>query len=150
MTPDGQAARGTTRLVQRMHTELKLPTYVLVDNDPWGLYIYSVLKQGSINLAYESMRMAVPQVRFLGMSASDYKKFNLTSAVQIKLNKEDIARAEQMKAYPWFADKKWQKEINDLLKNGFKMEVDALLTKTISFITEEYIPKKLRDRDYLT
>jgi hypothetical protein len=34
---------------------------VLVDNDPWGLYIYSVLKQGSINLAYESMRMAVPE-----------------------------------------------------------------------------------------
>jgi len=149
MTTEGQAARGARRLVQRMHTELKLPIYVLVDNDPWGLYIYSVLKQGSINLAYESMRMAVPQVRFLGMSASDYKKFNLTSAVQIKLNKEDIARAEQMKAYPWFADKKWQKEINDLLKNGFKMEVDALLTKTISFITEEYIPKKLRDRDYL-
>ena len=34
--------------------------YVLVDNDPWGFYIYSVMKQGSINLAYESMRMAVP------------------------------------------------------------------------------------------
>jgi len=37
-----------------------------------------------------------------------------------------------------------------LLKNGFKMEVDALLTKSISFVTEEYIPKKLRDRDYLS
>ena len=54
-----------------------------------------------------------------------------------------------MKAYPWFKDKKWQREIQALLDNGFKMEVDALLTKSISFITEEYIPKKLRDRDYL-
>jgi len=149
MTSEGQAARGARRLLQRMATELKLPIYVLVDNDPWGLYIYSVLKQGSINLAYESMRMAVPHVRFLGMSSYDYKKFNLTPAVKIKLTKEDIARAEQMKAYPWFKDKKWQREIQALLDNQFKMEVDGFLTKSISFITEEYIPKKLRDRDYL-
>ena len=122
---------------------------MLVDNDPWGLYIYSVLKQGSINLAYESMRMAVPGVRFLGMSSFDYDKFKLTVAVQIKLKKEDITRAEQMKAYPWFKDKKWQREIQALLENGFKMEVDGFLTKSISFITEEYLPKKLRDSDYL-
>jgi DNA topoisomerase-6 subunit A len=149
MTSEGQAARGARRLLQRMATELKLPIYVLVDNDPWGLYIYSVLKQGSINLAYESMRMAVPNVRFLGMSAFDYKKFALTPAATIKLTKEDITRAEQMKQYPWFQDKKWQREIDELLRNQFKMEVDALLTKSISFVTEEYIPKKLRDKDFL-
>jgi DNA topoisomerase-6 subunit A len=149
MESGGQATRGARRLLQRMSQELKLPIYVLVDNDPWGLYIYSVLKQGSINLAYESMRMAVPNVRFLGMSSTDYTKFGLTSAVQIKLKAEDIARAEQMKAYPWFKDRKWQREIQALLDNGFKMEVDGFLTKSISFITDEYIPKKLRDADYL-
>ena len=149
MTSEGQAARGARRLLQRMNHELKIPIYCLVDNDPWGLYIYSVLKQGSINLAYESMRMAVPNIRFLGMSSFDYKKFALDPAVIIKLSKEDIARAEQMRAYPWFKDKKWQKEISELLHNQFKMEVDGLLTKSISFITEEYIPKKLRDKDYL-
>jgi DNA topoisomerase-6 subunit A len=149
MESGGQATRGARRLLQRMANELKLPIYVLVDNDPWGLYIYSVLKQGSINLAYESMRMAVPNVRFLGMSSKDYENFSLTSAVQIKLKNEDVARAEQMKAYPWFKDKKWQREIQALLDHGFKMEVDGFLTKSISFITEEYIPKKLRDGDYL-
>ena len=149
LTSEGQAARGARRLLQRMASELKLPIYILVDNDPWGLYIYSVLKQGSINLAYESMRMAVPDVRFLGMSAFDYKKFTMPKAAEIKLTKEDITRAEQMKAYPWFHDKKWQREIQGIVDNGFKMEVDSLLTKSISFITEEYIPKKLRDRDYL-
>ena len=29
------------------------------------------------------------------------------------------------------------------------MEVDALLTKSISYVTEEYLPKKLHDRDWL-
>lgn len=149
LTSEGQGARGVRRFLQRIATELKLPIYVLVDNDPWGLYIYSVLKQGSISLAYESMRMAVPTVRFLGMSSRDYKKFTLPPAVEIALSKEDINRANQMKAYPWFAAKRWQDEIDALLKNGFKMEVDGLLTKSISFITEEYIPKKLRDKDWL-
>lgn len=149
MTSEGQGARGVRRLLQRISVELKLPIYILVDNDPWGLYIYSVLKQGSISLAYESMRMAVPGVRFLGMSSTDYKKFTLPPAVEIALSKEDITRANQMKAYPWFVHKKWQNEIDALLKNGFKMEVDGLLTKSISFITEEYIPKKIRDKDWL-
>jgi len=137
-------------LLQRLATELKIPVYVVVDNDPWGLYIYSVLKQGSISLAYESMRLAVPGVRFIGMSALDYKKFKLPKAVEIKLADKDIARAKEMKAYPWFADKKWQREIDATLDNGFKMEVDSFLTKGVSFISEEYLPKKLKDRDWLT
>jgi DNA topoisomerase-6 subunit A len=149
MTSGGQATRGARRLLQRLATELKIPIYVIVDNDPWGLYIYSVLRQGSISLAYESMRLTVPNVRFLGMSSSDYEKFKLSSAVQVKLNDKDVERAQQMKAYPWFKDKKWQKEIDELLRHKFKMELDGFLTKSISFITEEYIPKKLRDRDYL-
>jgi DNA topoisomerase-6 subunit A len=150
MTSNGQATRGARRLLQRIATELKIPVYVLVDNDPWGLYIYSVLKQGSISLAYESMRLAVPNVRFIGMSALDYKKFKLTKAVEIKLRDKDIARANEMKAYPWFADKKWQREIDETLHNGFRMEVDSFITKGVSFISEEYLPKKLKDRDWLT
>jgi len=150
MTSSGQATRGARRLLQRMANELKIPVYVVVDNDPWGLYIYSVLKQGSISLAYESMRLAVPGVRFVGMSALDYKKFKLSKSVEIKLNDKDIARAKEMKAYPWFADKKWQREIDETLSNGFKMEVDSFLTKGVSFISEEYLPKKLKDRDWLT
>jgi DNA topoisomerase-6 subunit A len=149
MTSGGQATRGARRLLQRLATELKIPVYVIVDNDPWGLYIYSVLRQGSINLAYESMRLTVPNVRFLGMRSSDYEKFKLSSPVEVKLNEKDVERAQQMKAYPWFKDNKWQKEIDELLRHKFKMELDGLLTKGISFITEEYIPKKLRDRDYL-
>jgi DNA topoisomerase-6 subunit A len=43
----GQPPRGVRRMLHRLHEELKLPVYCLLDNDPWGYYIYSVLKQGS-------------------------------------------------------------------------------------------------------
>jgi DNA topoisomerase-6 subunit A len=149
VTGQGQPPRGVRRLVQRLHTELKLPVYVLVDNDPWGFYIYSVMKQGSINLAYESMRMAVPDARFIGLSSFDKTKYKLPSNVAIKMNDQDQARAKQMLAYPWFENPKWQKEIQEMVHSGEKYELEALSRRGISFITEEYLPRKLKDRDWL-
>jgi DNA topoisomerase VI subunit A len=149
VTGQGQPPRGVRRIVQRLHTELKLPVYVLVDNDPWGFYIYSVLKQGSINLAYESMRMAVPQARFVGLSSFDKAKFKLPTNVSIPMNEQDQSRAKQMLAYPWFKDGKWQREIQEMVDSGEKYELEALSRRGISFITEEYLPRKLKERDWL-
>jgi DNA topoisomerase-6 subunit A len=146
----GQPPRGVRRMLHRLHRELKLPVYCLLDNDPWGYYIYSVIKQGSINLAYESRRMAIPDARFLGLRSLDYGRCQLSPSVQIKLNEQDIKRARQIAQYPWFANKKpWQKEIELMLKNGFKLEVEALISKDISYVTEEYVPARLKENDFL-
>jgi DNA topoisomerase VI subunit A len=146
----GQPPRGVRRMLHRLHYELKLPVYCLLDNDPWGYYIYSVLKQGSINLAYESRRMAIPAARFLGLRSSDYEKCQLKPSVQIKLNDQDIKRARQIAQYPWFVHKKpWQKEIEMMLKNGFKLEVEALISKDISYVTEVYVPARIEEDTFL-
>ena len=146
----GQPPRGVRRLLHRLNTELGLPIYCLLDCDPWGHYIYSVIKQGSINLAFESKRMAVPDARFMGIRAMDYTRCDLSDDVKIELNDRDVARAKQIAAYPWFSDKKpWQKEIQLLLKQGFKMEVEALITKDISYVTETYVPERLERMDFL-
>ena len=146
----GQPPRGVRRMLHRLHHELKLPVYCLLDNDPWGYYIYSVIKQGSINLAYESRRMAIPDVRFLGLRSLDYGRCQLSPSVQIKLNEQDIKRARQIAQYPWFLNKKpWQREIELMLKNGFKLEVEALISKDISYVTEEYVPARLEAREFL-
>lgn len=146
----GQPPRGVRRLLHRMHNELKLPVYCLLDNDPWGYYIYSVIKQGSINLAYESKRMAIPDARFLGLRAIDFHRCGLSNSVKINLNDIDRKRAKQIAKYPWFEHKKdWQKEIKQLLDNGFKLEVEALISKDISYVTEEYTPQRLADKDWL-
>ena len=149
LTGNGQPPRGVRRLARRLHDEKKLPVYVLVDNDPWGFYIYSVMKQGSINLAYESMRMAVPDARFVGLSSFDKEKYALPNNVAIKMDDGDNNRAKQMLAYPWFKQARWQREIQEMVKSGQKFELEALSRRGISFITEEYLPKKLKDRDWL-
>lgn len=146
----GQPPRGVRRLLSRLHHELGLPIYCLLDCDPWGHYIYSVIKQGSINLAYESERLAIPEVKFMGLRSLDYERCDLTDDVQIALNDRDRARAKQIARYPWFAhNRKWQQEIQKMLDNGFKMEVESLITKDISYVTEQYVPARLADRDWL-
>jgi len=146
----GQPPRGVRRMLNRLHFELKLPIYCLLDNDPWGYYIYSVIKQGSINLAYESKRMAIPDAKFMGLRSIDFERCGLSPSVTIKLSDTDIKRAKQIRKYPWFEHKKpWQKEIDTMLKNGFKLEVEALISKDISYVTEEYVPSRLTDRDFL-
>ena len=70
--------------------------------------------------------------------------------MQIELNDNDSKRASEIAAYPWFKDHKgWQKEIARMLDNGFKMEVESLITKDISYVTEEYVPERLKKKDWL-
>ncbi len=146
----GQPPRGVRRLLYRLHNELKLPIYCLLDNDPWGYYIYSVIKQGSINLAYESRRMAIPDARFLGLRSIDFRRCGLSESVKIDLNDTDRKRAHQIAKYPWFVHKKaWQKEIAQLVDNGFKLEVEALISRDISYVTEEYTPARIAEGDFL-
>lgn len=146
----GQPPRGVRRMLFRLHNELKLPLYCVLDNDPWGYYIYSVIKQGSINLAFESQRMAIPEAKYLGLRSIDFERCQLSDSVKITLNDTDRKRAKQVAKYPWFEKKRdWQREIDKMLKNDFKLEVESLISKDISYVTEEYVPTRLREQDWL-
>jgi DNA topoisomerase-6 subunit A len=146
----GQPPRGVRRLLQRFNRELKLPIICLLDCDPWGHYIYSVIKQGSISLAFESSRLAIPEAKFLGIRAKDFEECELPDTVKIDLADNDKKRASEIAAYPWFIDHKgWQNEIAKMQSNGFKMEVESLIQKDISYVTEEYVPQRLKKKDWL-
>jgi DNA topoisomerase-6 subunit A len=94
--------------------------------------------------------MAIPDCRFVGLRSKDYERCGLSESVQIALNDNDRKRAKQIAKYPWFAKKRdWQREIEKMLKNDFKLEVESLISKDISYVTEEYVPARLADKDWL-
>ena len=145
----GQATRGIRRLLQRLNKEYKLPVYVLADFDPWGFYIYSVLKYGSISLANFSEKLAITNAKFLGMTAEDVKNYGLERQI-IKFKEIDKKRIEQIKKYDWFKDNKaWQKQLDKMKKLKGKVELDALITKGISFVSEKYLPEKIKKKDWI-
>jgi len=146
----GQAARATRRFLKRANEELELPVYLNCDGDPFGFHIAMVIISGSAKLAYINHELAVPDAKFLGLRSIDFDRCGLSDSVKIDLNDTDRKRAKQIAGYPWFAKKRdWQREIKRLLDNGFKLEVEALISKNISYVTEVYTPARLKNRDWL-
>jgi len=148
VTTQGQAARGTRRLIQRLSTEFNLPVYVFTDLDAYGLYIYSVIKYGSISLAHVSDRLGTPNAKFLGLTMDDVDKFNLKNFA-IKAEEVDIKRAREMMKYEWFQKPEWQRLLKSLIDRKIKAELESLSGKGLKFVTEEYLPNKIKNKDFL-
>lgn len=144
----GQPSRGTRLLIQRLNQEHKLPVYVMTDSDSYGWYIYSVIKSGSISLAHVSDRIATPEAKFIGLTISDIFNYDLKKAT-IKAKEIDIARAKELLQYEWFKNPKWQKEINLMIEKGIKAEIEALSNRGLRFMSEVYLPEKLKKKDFL-
>ena len=149
VTGKGQPDRGTRRFIRRLVDEYKLPVYVLADADPYGMYIYSVYKYGSIKLAFESERLAVPSAKFLGVTISDIYRYRIPRRYIIKATDYDIKRAKELLKYPWFQKPHWQKELNLFLKKKEKVEIEAFSGFGFKFLSEEYIPKKIERGELL-
>ncbi len=149
MSSQGQTTRGIRRLLQRLHEEHKLPIYVLTDFDPWGIYIYSVLKFGSISLAHIAEELSIPDIKFLGITADDISNYGLKKHF-IRMNDKDLSRLKQISKYEWFANNKaWQRQFKMMKDFGCKAEIQALSSRGISFISEKYLPQKIKKRDWI-
>lgn len=149
MCSQGQTTRGVRRLLQRLSNEHDLPIYILTDFDPWGFYIYSVLKFGSINLAHMSEEMTLKHARFLGITADDIVNYDLKKHF-IKFKDVDVSRLKQIANYDWFKDNKaWQRQFKMMKQFGAKAEIQSLSARGITFISETYLPDKIAKKDFL-
>src|SRR3989344_3108077 len=134
---------------QRFYEEYKLPIYVLCDNDPYGYWIYFVIKYGSINLAGQSERLTIPGVKYLGITCDDIEKYDLKKHF-IKMKDTDHARLKQIAEYPWLKDDKhWQRQFKMMKQMDAKVEIQSLSSKGISFISESYLPSKIKNKEFL-
>ncbi|MCX8141543.1 MAG: DNA topoisomerase IV subunit A [Candidatus Nezhaarchaeota archaeon] len=149
ITAGGQPDRPARRLIKRLNEELGLPVYVLTDADPYGFYIYSVYRIGSITLSHESVRLACPRARFIGVSVSDIYEYNLPKNVIIKAKEADIKRAIELKSYPWFQSQAWQRELDLFLERKEKAEIEAFSSKSLGFLEEKYLPEKIKSGHYI-
>jgi len=144
----GQGARGVRRLIHRLNKDTKLPVIVFTDGDPYGYYIYSVVKMGSINLAYLSSDLGTPDAKFIGMTMTDISKYALENVTE-KLKDLDVKRIKEEMKYPWFQDRRWQNELKKMLKGGVRIEQQALANKSLEFVAKKYLPEKIKAEEFL-
>jgi DNA topoisomerase-6 subunit A len=141
----GVPARACRRFIRKLSDDCKLPVYAFVDCDPYGISnIYRTLKVGSGNAAHLSQFFCVPQARYLGVTPSDIREYDLPTH---PLQDVDVKRAKDaLKNDPFFkSHRPWQKALNDLLKMGVRAEQQALAKWGLNYVIEEYLPRKLDD-----
>ncbi len=148
ISPQGQAARGTRRLIRKLADE-GLPVYVFNDGDAWGWYIYWTIKTGSMNLAYIGKEIATPEAKFLGVTMSDVEHYDFLKKMTMKATEVDLKRAQEMLDYPWInMHKEWVDELKKVIKTKTKLEQDTLQGPRLTFV-DDYIKEKIKNEDFL-
>ncbi|WNY28531.1 DNA topoisomerase 6 subunit A [Methanimicrococcus stummii] len=138
----GQPARSTRRIIRRLNTELGIPATVFTDGDPWSYRIFSSIAYGAIKSAHLSEYMATPEAKFIGVQPSDIVEYELATD---KLSEQDIAALRSELSDPRFASGYWKEQINLQLEIGKKAEQQAFAGKGLDFVTETYLPDRLKD-----
>jgi len=138
----GQPARSTRRIIKRLNEELGLPVVVFTDGDPWSFRIFASVAYGAIKSAHLSEFMATPSAKFLGVQPSDILEYELSTD---KLNEQDIKALHSELSDPRFDTDYWHQQINLQLEIGKKAEQQAFAGKGLDYVTDTYLPERLRE-----
>ncbi|CAB4278199.1 unnamed protein product [Prunus armeniaca] len=145
--PDISTRRFLGLLVDTLH----LPTYCLVDCDPYGFDILSTYRFGSMQLAYDAKFLRVPEILWLGGFLLDSEKYQLPQQCLLPLTAQDKRKTEAMlrRCYLQREVPEWRLELQLMLERGVKFELEALSVHELNFLSAVYIPSKIQGGVYI-
>lgn len=138
----GQPARATRRITKRLHDELDVPVTVFTDGDPWSYRIFGSVRYGSIKSAHLSKYLATPEAQYIGIQPEDIVEYDLPSD---PLSDNDINALESELDDPRFKTDYWKEQIELQLELGKKSEQQSLASQGLDFVTETYLPERLKE-----
>ena len=84
-----------------------------------------------------------------GITADDIIKYDLKKHI-INLEQVDLSRIKQLANYAWFKNNKaWQRQFKMMKDFKAKAEIQAMSSKGITFISDKYLPEKVKNKDWL-
>ncbi|KAL3922180.1 MAG: hypothetical protein SGARI_006513 [Bacillariaceae sp.] len=150
ITAKGQPDVATRMFLARITNELQIPVLGLVDSDPYGLKILSVYMSGSKNMSYDSASLTTPDIMWLGLRPSDLNKYDLPDQCRLDMTENDIKTGKELMTEDFIQkNPKWMKELEIMVKTKKKAEIQALSSFGFQYITEVYLPRKLKEGDWI-
>jgi len=140
----------TRMLVRKLWQELHIPILALVDADPHGIEIMCVYRFGSKALSHEASYLTCPVIRWLGVLPKDVNEVNIKEDQLIKLSDNDRKKANDMikrtyiSSNPAILD-----QMKLMLEKGFKAEIECFDSISRSFLTDIYLPHKIKNGDWI-
>jgi DNA topoisomerase VI subunit A len=141
----GVPTRACRRFIRKLSDENKLPVYVFVDNDPYGMgNIYRTLKVGSGNSAHINEFFCVPKARYLGVTPQDVIDYKLPTH---PLKEVDFKKIKDMlKNDPFIKHhKEWQKALKQMQKMKVRSEQQSLAAWGLNYVIDTYLPEKIKN-----
>ena len=106
----------TRAFLQKLLLSQKLPVFALVDGDAYGIEIMCTYRYGSLAMAYESLHMNVPDIKWLGIQADDIVAFRLQGS---RFTDRELRRFATLKKRPYLqGDHPWLEQIVLMEKLG--------------------------------
>lgn len=150
ITAKGQPDVASRMFLSRITSELKIPVLGLVDSDPYGLKILSVYMSGSKNMSYDSASLTTPDIKWLGLRPSDLDKYDLPDQCRLDMTESDIKTGKEMMQEEFIQkNPKWMKELQIMVKTKKKAEIQALSSFGFQYVTEQYLPRKIAEGDWI-
>jgi meiotic recombination protein SPO11 len=150
ITAKGQPDVASRMFLSRIASELSIPVLALVDSDPYGLKILSVYMSGSKNMSYDSASLTTPDIKWLGLRPSDLNKYDLPEQCRLKMTENDIKTGKELLQEAFIMkNPEWMKELQTMVKSKEKAEIQALSSFGFQYVTEVYLPRKLKEGDWI-
>lgn len=154
LTGCGMPDLATRFLLREIRCKLKKPVLGLFDCNPYGIHILTVYMFGSKNMAGRNLRLAVPDIKWLGLFPSDLEKYNIPKLCRQILSKDDISKLKTFLEKGDLVDfvksnASWEKELQKMSKEGEKAEIEALDMHGYKYLANKYLPSKFRAGDSL-
>jgi meiotic recombination protein SPO11 len=150
ITGKGQPDVATRLFLRKVRDALKIPVLGLVDSDPYGLKILSVYSSGSKSMSYDSNNLTTPDIKWLGIRPSDLDKYKLPQQCRLPLTEHDKKTGNELLKEDFInKNPQWKKELELMMKTGEKAEIQALSSFGFQYITEQFLPRKLLEGDWI-
>ena len=150
LTAKGQPDVATRMFLKRLKAELKIPILGLVDSDPYGLKILSVYMSGSKNMSYDSASLTTRDIHWLGVRPSDLDRYNIPQQCRLAMTEHDLRTGKELLQEDFITkNPEWVKELELMVSRKEKAEIQALSSFGFQYLTQVYLPEKLRQGDWL-
>ena len=146
----GQPDVATRLFLNKVRSSLKIPILGLFDADPYGLKILSVYMKGSKNMAYDAINLTTPDIKWLGVRPSDLDKYNIPQQCRLEMSEHDLKTGKELLQEDFIqSNPAWHKELEMMVKSKVKAEIQALSSFGFQYLTREFLPRKLREADWI-
>ncbi|XP_076669899.1 meiotic W68 isoform X2 [Andrena cerasifolii] len=139
VTGKGYPDVATRMLVKLLSEKMELPTYVVVDADPFGVDIIF----GSATLFKERKSLACPNVRWLGIHPSELLGLGVST---VPLTDSDLLKLAAIESRPYM-NEAFLRELGTM-KTG-KAEIENVSSFSRKFLAATYLPCKIKGNDYI-